>query len=248
MSLGIAFKGAEGIVLAADSRVTLTATNDSPSSNEVLHVYYDNATKLLQVNGQEYVGAVTFGAGAIGLSSPRTAHSYLPEFEAELIKAEAGRLTVKDFASKLNDFFVRQWKTAQMPPESPPLDFLVGGYDEGEPYGRVYQFSVPTSPEPNEQQSGPGQFGMVWGGQTEFTDRIIAGFDGQLPYIAQEILGLNDDQRNVLGVQLKGRLEARIPYAFLPLQDSVDLSILLIRTTIAVQNWIVGIRGVGGTN
>jgi hypothetical protein len=34
MSLGIAFKGAEGIVLAADSRVTLTSLMDIPGSNQ----------------------------------------------------------------------------------------------------------------------------------------------------------------------------------------------------------------------
>ena len=246
MSLGIAFKGAEGIVLAADSRVTLTAVNKKVVPNQVLPAYFDNATKLLRVNGQTYVGAVTYGAGAIGQRSPRTAHSYLPEFEAELAVSGNERLAVKDFASKLSQFFVRQWQTAEMPPEAPPMVFLVGGYDDGAPYGRVFEFFVPTMPEPNERHSDSGEFGMVWGGQKEFTDRIITGFDGQLPGIAQEVLGLSDDQRDNLGIQLKGRLQANIPFQFLPLQDSVDLSILLIRTTIAVQNWVVGIRGVGG--
>ena len=37
-----------------------------------------------------------------------------------------------------------------------------------------------------------------------------------------------------------------IPYQFLPLQDCVDLSIFLIRTTIKLQTWLVGVRGVGG--
>ena len=246
MSLGIAFKGAEGIVLAADSRVTLSAVNTQAVPNQVLPAYYDNATKLLRVNGQAYVGAVTYGAGAIGQRSPRTAHSYLPEFEAELAVAGSGRLTVEDFASKLSDFFMRQWQAAQMPPDGPPMVFLVGGYDEGAPYGRVFECFVPTAPQPKEQHPGSDQFGMVWGGQKEFTDRIITGFDGQLPGIVQDILALDDHQRDNLGIQLKERLQANIPFAFLPLQDSVDLSILLIRTTIAVQNWVVGVRGVGG--
>lgn len=246
MSLGIAFKGAEGIVLAADSRVTLTTVNTSTVPNQVLPSYYDNATKLLRVNGQAYVGAVTYGAGAIGQRSPRTAHSYLPEFEAELAVANSGRLTVEDFASKLSGFFMRQWQAAQMPKESPPMVFLVGGYDEGAPYGRVFEFSVPTIPKPKEQHAGSDKFGMVWGGQKEFTDRIIQGFDGRLPGIVQEILELNKKQTDNLEAQLKERLQANIPFPFLPLQDSVDLSILLIRTTITVQNWIVGVRGVGG--
>ncbi len=63
MSLGIAFKGPEGIVLAADSRVTLTAQN--AQTNTRLPAYFDNATKLLKVGGQEYVGAVTYGVGEV---------------------------------------------------------------------------------------------------------------------------------------------------------------------------------------
>ena len=246
MSLGIAFKGPEGIVLAADSRVTLTAVSQNADPQQVINAYYDNATKLLRVNGQEFVGAVTYGAGAIGSRSPRTAHSFLPEFEAELAASNNGRLSVEEFASKLSGFFMRQWEAAQMPPQGPAMVFLVGGYDVDAPYGKVFEFYIPTAPKPKEQHPGSGQFGMVWGGQREFTDRIITGFDGQLPGHAQEILNLTDEQKELLGAQLKQRLQAHIPFAFLPLQDSVDLSILLIRTTIAVQNWVVGVRGVGG--
>jgi len=32
----------------------------------------------------------------------------------------------------------------------------------------------------------------------------------------------------------------------LPLQDCVDLSIFVVRTTITMQKWLVGVRGVGG--
>ena len=71
MSLGIAFKGPEGIVLAADSRVTLTA--QVPGRNMLLPATFDNATKLLQIAGQQYIGVVTYGAGAIGQQEPRTA-------------------------------------------------------------------------------------------------------------------------------------------------------------------------------
>ncbi len=84
MSLGIAFKGLEGIVLAADSRVTLTTQMPSPLGPTgpimLIPSTYDNATKLLKVRGQEHIGAVTYGVGAIGLAEPRTAHSYIPEF------------------------------------------------------------------------------------------------------------------------------------------------------------------------
>ena len=82
MSLGIAFKGPEGIVLAADSRVTLSGP--LPESNLLVQAHYDNATKLLKVKDHDNVGAITYGLGALGGRQPRTVHSYLPEFEAEL--------------------------------------------------------------------------------------------------------------------------------------------------------------------
>ena len=128
----------------------------------------------------------------------RVNHTHLTELLAEREEIVLGRLTVEDFASKLSDFFMRQWQAAQMPPDGPPMVFLVGGYDEGAPYGRVFECFVPTAPQPKEQHPGSDQFGMVWGGQREFTDRIITGFDGQLPGIVQDILALDDHQRDNL--------------------------------------------------
>ena len=96
MSLAVAFKASEGIVLAADSRVTLTVGLTLPGNpnNWLVPATYDNATKLLTVSGQKYVAASTYGVGVIGLQEPRTAHSLLPEFEAKLAP---NRLSVEDF-------------------------------------------------------------------------------------------------------------------------------------------------------
>jgi len=74
---------------------------------------FDNATKLLNVKSQKYVGVVTYGVGAIGLQAPRTANSFLPEFDEELTEADEkegvhGRLSVEAFAVKLGAFFLRQ--------------------------------------------------------------------------------------------------------------------------------------------
>lgn len=108
MSLGIAFKGPEGIVLAADSRVTLSGP--LPDSNLLVQAHYDNATRLLKVKNHDNVGAVTYDLGALGGRQPRTAYSYLPEFETEL--ATEMRLSVEEFASRLGEFFQAQWSAA----------------------------------------------------------------------------------------------------------------------------------------
>lgn len=153
MSLGIAFKGAEGIVLAADSRVTLNNIIDIPGAapgtpqKALIPATFDSARKLLNVASQTHVGAVTFGTASIGQAAPRTVASFLPEFEDELAKIKKGRLSVEDFAKKLGEFFTAQWIAAKMP--NPPasgneMTFLVGGYDEGAPHGRVFSVTVPT--------------------------------------------------------------------------------------------------------
>jgi hypothetical protein len=245
MSLGIAFKGPEGIVLAADSRVTLRAEMHRNGQTTLLPSTFDNATKLLEIEGQEYVGVVTYGLGAIGEQGPRTAHSFLPEFEGQLAKAAGERLPVVEFAQELSEFFMQQWRE-RMPSDysGPDMVFLTGGFDPEAPYGSVYEVGIPSHPIPEERN--PGDFGVTWGGQLDYATRLIKGFDPQLPSLAQEFLGLSDKKRTALENHLQSALGSRIPYAFLPLQDCVDLSIFLIRTTIELQNWIVGVRGVGG--
>src|SRR5215470_7867870 len=81
VTLALVFKGTEGIVLAADSRVTLSA--QIPGSAGQIQAHYDNAVKLLKVKGHDYVAAVTYGLGALG-AAPRTAHSFLSEFEGAI--------------------------------------------------------------------------------------------------------------------------------------------------------------------
>jgi hypothetical protein len=256
VSLAIAFKSAEGIVLAADSRVTLMGTlpiqnappGGPPQPNQVIvPATFDNATKLLNVKSQSHVGAVTYGQAAIGQQTPRTVRSFLPEFENEIGDQ---RLPVQEFATRLGKFFLRQWNTAGMqanPPMQNNMFFFVGGYDEGAAYGRLFQLHIPAGPTPREVMPGPGEFGATWGGQREITDRLLVGFDPAVPNLVQDLLNIPAAQRRATFEQeIKARLITPIPWPFLPLQDCVDLSIFVVRTTITLQKWLVGVRGVGG--
>ena len=239
MSLGIAIKAPEGIVLAAESRVTLQAPIQQ---GQTIHVNFDNATKLLSFSDPNtHVGAVTYGMAAIGF---RTAHSFMPEFEASLPPT---RLPILDFASRLSDFFMSQWGTAMpMPPDysGPDMSFVVGGFNDNEPYGRIYLFGIPRSPLPVEQNPHPN-FGITWGGQREFVDRILQGFDSKLPKIIEQALGLSPVQMQQMMDAIKS-LMMNLPLIAMPLQDCVDLAIFFIKTTVDAQKLTVGIRGCGG--
>ncbi len=238
----MAIKGAEGIVLAADSRVTVGALQ---AGGQAVIVNFDNASKLLSFNEpHNFVGAVTYGQAIIGR---RTAHSFVPEFEVS-VKDEP-RLSVDEYAQKLSDFYMRVWDEAPGTPKTdeyngPPMVFLVGGYDEGSAYGKVFLFEIPKNPKPEPRN--PDDFGMSWGGQLEIVSRIIQGFDPMLLPLVKKTLDLDDAQVEGLAKALGPALQFKVPYEILPLQDCVDLATFMIRTTISAQTLSIGVRGVGG--
>jgi hypothetical protein len=246
MSLAIAFKGSEGVVLAADSRVTISVTIKDPNTGAdwLIPATFDNATKLLKIAGQNHVAAVTYGIGTIGHPEPRTAHSLLPELEAALDPKK--RLSVEDFAKKLSEFFVDQWNT-RMPPGVFPgsMIFIVAGFDEKAAYGRVFEIQIPNAPVPIERLMA-SEFGPLFGGQQEITARLLNGVDiPGLMAIKQE-LALDDVRIKTLETKIAEASSAKIPYQFLPLQDCVDLSMLLVRTTTQLMEYQTSVRGVGG--
>jgi hypothetical protein len=237
MSLGIVINSPEGVILAAESRVTLSIKDQN---NNIIHVNFDNATKLLAFNNpHNYIGVVTYGLAAIG---NRTAHSFLPEFEASLPDE---RISVNEFARKLSDFFKAQWEKS-MPKEytGPDITFVVGGYNVNEPYGSVYIIEIPRKPLP-EQRGQAGTFGITWGGQRDFVDRLIRGYDFTVPDVVYTTLQPEKDKMDLLMKNLNVA-EMKIPLDTMALQDCVDLAIFFIRTTIIAQKLTVGLRGCGG--
>lgn len=246
MSLGIAIKAPEGLVLAVDSRLTLIGNNADVSS---IAVHFDNATKLLSFSKpNDYIGVVTYGQAVIGL---RTAQSFVPEFESALLGVDAPpqramqRLSVHEFATRLSAFYRHQWQ-ASMPAEytGPDMTFLVAGFDDGAPYGKLFEINIPRKPDPFEHYGVPGAFGIVWGGQREIVDRLIQGVDGRLRSLLLQ-MELPPEAKQQIETLL-GQIPLPIPLLALPLQDCIDLAIFFIKTTISAHNLSLTIRGVGG--
>ena len=149
MSLAIVIKAPEGLVLAADSRVTIEI-EPIGANGEPFSVSFDNATKLVSFGEPNSAyGAVTCGLAVIGL---RTGHSLLPEFQSTL---STKTLKVATFAKKLSDFFTEQWRENKSKlNEGIPMTFMVGGFDAGQPYGGVFSFEIPGMPKPVEMFPG----------------------------------------------------------------------------------------------
>jgi hypothetical protein len=246
MSLGIVVKCPEGLVLAAESRITLGAQLITPKGTQEIPVYFDNATKLLSFSDPNTsVGVVTYGQAVIGQQNPRTAASLLPEFESGLPKE---RLTVLGFAEKISEFYLKQWR-ATMPPDDqianvPNMTFVVAGFNHNDIYGQVYIVEIPRTPEPVER-SKDNEFGITFGGQHEIVSRIMMGYDIRLPDTLQKGLNLSPEQAMKFNELIK-QFQLAVPLQVLALQDGIDLACFFIRTTMDAQKLSIGVRGVGG--
>ena len=216
------------------SRVTVTL---GPPEGKTYRATFDNATKVLAFGKPHTnVGVVTYGVGAI---AERTAHSFLPEFEATLPEEP---LSVRAFAEELQRFFLGQWAAAEMP-QTPVMNFRVAGFDEGDPYGHVWGIDIPSTLTPFELLAG--RFGAEWGGQRAHVDRLFAGYDPRLLELVRDALRLQPRAVSLARTALAA-LDLPVPWEALPLQDGVDLAIFGIRATIISQTLSLGDRGCGG--
>lgn len=249
MSLGVVIKGPEGVVLAADSRLTLEAQNIQRSM--VIPVTFDNASKLLSFSGLDsdlgdphrYVAVITYGQAVIGtdINDLRTAHSYVPELVGKLGDV---RLTTAGYAEVISEFFMEQWND-KMPADHKggPMTFVVGGIDEGEAYGKIFLFTIPNEPKPVEQNKD--EFGITWGGQVEYATRLIYGYDPNLLGAIEKALNLDSTALALVQEAIRP-LRMPVPYSVLPLQDCIDYATFLIDATTKAQSLGIGLRGVGG--
>ena len=239
MSLTVVVNGPEGVVLAADTRVTVPFQH--PRGDPAV-ASFDGATKILHF-GEEHawVGAVTYGLATIG---GRTAHSLIPEFELQLDSGQA-EYSVAEYASLLSEFFLSRWSESGLPRDLPPgggMTFMVAGFDASKPYGEVWIFTIPGDPHPQVRP----HFHASWGGITDITNRIINGVDPRMIRTLQRRFNLTDEQRDELERDLQGQFRLALSVENLPLQECVDLAIFIIRTTITAQALAVMERGVGG--
>jgi hypothetical protein len=236
MSLGLAIKVPDGLVLAVESRIMVTQTD---ASGQIINKgMYDNATKLLSFKNHDIVGAVTYGLGHIGLR----AHSwYLWELNKSLGK---NRLPVYDFAQKLSDFFMKKWNLpAPQDYKGEQMSLLIAGFNKDEPDGHVYLLELPSKPEPIEQLQGI--FSMSIGGQQEIATRLLNGIDTTLLNIINTFQDISEQNKQKIRDEIP-KVAMQIPWNFLPLQDSVNLAVFIIQTTIKAQQFVLTDRGCGG--
>jgi hypothetical protein len=237
MTLSIIIRSPDGIVLATESRslteVTLPNGSKCPIS-------FDETKKLLTFDEpHNFVAAVTTGLGGIG---NRSVYNFVPDFEATI--ASEGRMPVDEFSEKMSNFFMKEWE--RRPPEmkdwkGPSISFLAAGFNEGDAYPHTYKIDIPSEPKPVELP----QIDITWGGEGELVNRLIKGYDPNLPKRLSDAWSLTEEQVKAMP-EIAQPLSLQFPLPVMGLQGYIDLAVLLLRTTIETQRLALYVRGCGG--
>ncbi len=146
----------EGIIMAADSRLTVNAVikpNDGKPQSNTMFSISDNAQKIVLLS------KVNVGISACGLAvlDNKTISDYLRIFEIEEVKPKD---TVTDVAKKLQAYAYKYF---------PQVNFFVCGYDDDEPF--VY--SVNKELRRNNIDNGRIKYASSWSGDQEAITKLL---------------------------------------------------------------------------
>ena len=222
MSFVIAVYVPEGIVMASDSRQSVTVEGKAPEgrSFKVETVNSDTITKtfLLERHG---IGVSNFGQDMLG-GVPIA--SRIKRFMEEGLTPEDNVETVP---GKLVDYFCESFPDVD-------VGFHVTGYRKEGKVSMPHVYSCHVSRNAVERRNlkpdGSLSYGAAWSGQTDILTSIL------IPVVVK------DDKGNDKAI----RSPAPIIWDAMALQDAIDFAIYAIRTTIDTMRFQARPKNVGG--
>lgn len=236
MTVAVALKVRDGIVLAADSATTLMAPDGSAANHNV----YNHANKIVNLCKGTPIGFMTWGIGGFGsanvamLAKDFRANKWQPHF--------AAGYEVRAVAEELARFFQGLAQGV-----SGPFGFLVAGHTPGAQLGEAWVVNLNDGVWSDPEEVLPGEQGIVWFGQVEWLQRLLLGFD--FPKVAAaltEDVGLPVDELDQAIRALQLRTEAVFIHPAMPIQDVVNLGGFLVEVTKGSVAFAPGPLTVGG--
>ena len=246
MTIVVAVKVNDGLVLAADSAV---AVHGGPAGQPpgVLKTY-DYGRKLSHIKDYP-IGTLSWGISLLG---SRTIESLINEYEFSLPQASgevAQGFKVREIANNLRDFLLKRYEAQYgplSPGNQPSVGVLINGYSDGAYFPEQYLFEFPITPDLQvrrpDKENGEPNLGVDWFGLTDAITRLIKGADRRLGEVLAERLQTSFDE----AWQLLAQFEYPIAFEGMPLQDAIDLAVYLVEMTIGRYRFAVGAPLCGG--
>lgn len=250
MTLAIAIKVNDGIILAADSASTIIGHNEETGEKGVW-IIYDNANKVFNLVKGVPVGAITWGAGSIGQASTET----LAKDFRRLITDDDPNWTInsddysiEDIANKFKHFIYNNHYVPEFKewPKKPDIGFLIVGYSIKRPLPEVWQIDIE-----NGKCHGPKKVaqeddvGIHWFGEIEAIGRLYKGFSLGLGDVLEEAKLSPEKIQEVIDI-CNDRLIIPLATPPMPIQDAINLARFLVEMTEQFSKYTPGAPTVAG--
>ncbi len=173
MTINVAVKCPDGVVLGTDSLVSVMASDPAPGVGTVApRAFATNYRKLFQI-GRLPVGVLLNGQTAI---RGQTVEDIIAEFALSTgATREDITFDLREVTDQLLEFINGKLGNRGRA----ALQLIVGGYSRGTGgfrYGEIYAITWPEG-KVEDPYPGDAEFGAYWGGQVEPIYRFISGFD-----------------------------------------------------------------------
>lgn len=268
MTIAVAANLSDGVILGADSAITIQGRAELPQGVQqgVLKVY-NEAEKVFQLCDLP-IGITSYGLAMIG---KRTIESYVREFEGENDnKAQLPKDNLGEIAEKLRNFLDRKYKEIvkpaleselKLPYENIPLDkkpllgMVLAGYSPSEHLSEVWEIQIPFHQRKEDLKlvREKGNFGTNWFGQYFGITRFVKGFD---PALVNDVInfvigkyGITVNNKRELETELSKVMEKheyRIPFDAMPLTEGIEHVRFLLDIVINQHRFVIGAPVCGG--
>ena len=252
MTICVSVRVAEGLVMAADSAVTLHIKRPEEENEVIVLQTFNYASKLTQLSDFP-MALLTWGLASI---DNRTIQSLLMEWESNptcIKKLVEDGCKVQEVAQSIIDFIEKKYRssfenyTQGKVNGCPPLGISVGGYSKGDFFAKQYVWEFPISRQLSEarkdKEDGSPNFGANWFGEVEALSRL---FVGRTDRMANSLLQAGV-QKEILDKWWTSG-EGALPLMFdgMPLQDAIDFAKFSVEVTIGVSRFSSGANTCGG--
>jgi hypothetical protein len=265
MTICVAVKVSEGLVLAADSTAVVQGAMQAPGGQIQSGVLktYEHARKLSHVKDYP-IGTLSWGIALVG---SRSVESLIKEYEYSLVslKEEEEKLRerrmrneakpderptydVREIAVGLRDHVCKYYLaefSKQPEDKRPHLGALVSGYSSGQFFPEQWLIDLPREAEVTRVRpdvEGRPHFGANWFGLTDAVVRLHWGRDEQvLDTVAKRFQVPIEEVR-----QLLASYQYPVLFDGMPLQDAIDYAVYLVNVAIGRFRFVVGAPLCGG--
>lgn len=255
MTIAIAIKVNDGVVVAADSASSLSI--EMPNGDSGIAQVYNSGNKLFNLRKGLPIGTAVWGLGNIGTKSMELLMKELrqrfskPSDDYSDWEIDPDNYELSSVASRVHQFLVdeklAEWKKAGFSGDC-SFGVFICGYSTGSDRPEVFILETDKDGtcagarpvEPDEEAS------LQWNGQRDAIHRLIFGLGTEAPAVLEKSLGVPEDQIDQVMDILKFWMQDPLVSAAMPIQEAIDLAEFLAHLSVQYSRFRFGPNTVGG--